>query len=209
MSILIFLLDKNETNKYVLKVHSKIKSIPPGSKVITTKRNPYDICASCKEFMKCNLSLSIDSALLLADFLSHYKQISKNVFIVKYDDIETQTHTLINELALFCNLKLSSSQIKNIAEKYDRENVKSLIKINDQKLKEAIAENQKLNEQKIVKDGNGNIRSFDIYTGFQSGHISSRKTGDWKKIFSDEEIEIIIEKIDPIAIELGYASERN
>ena len=195
------LKDQNKINKYVLKVHYKIKKIPPGSKVITTIRNPYDICASFHEFMKCNLVTSIDAASLIIDFVNHYKEISKNVFIVRYEDIEIKPKILVNKLALFCNIKLSEVQIENI--------IKKLIESNDHRLKEAINQNQKLDEQKIIQDLNGNFRSFDPNTGFQSGHISSRKTGDWRKIFLDEEIDIIIKKIDLIAIELGYSSERN
>ena len=201
-------LDKNKMNKYVLKVHSKIKSIPPRSKVITNIRNPYDICASYHEFMKCNLIKSINSALLLKDFVDHYKTISKNIFIIKYENIELKPETLINELALFCNTKLSETQIENIVIKYDKKNIKKLIEKNDQDLKETINQKQKIDKHKVVEDENGNLRSFDLNTGFQSGHISSRKTGDWRKIFSKEDIDTIIKKIDPIAVQLGYTSEK-
>ena len=50
---------------------------------------------------------------------------------------------------------------------------------------------------------------FELNTGFQSGHISKRKNGEWKKVFSEEEIHEIIERIDPIAIKLGYNSEKH
>ena len=204
------LSDKNKQNKYVFKIHSKIDRIPPGSKVITTIRNPYDICASYHEFMKCDLDTSIDSALLLLDFYNHYKKIEKDVFFIKYEEIENTPGLLIKNLSLFCEVKLSEDYIDNIIKKYEKNNIKKLIDKNDLNLKKSLSENKKIDEEKIIKDKNGNIsRSFDLDTGFQSGHISSRKTGEWMKVFSDEEKNIIIKKIDKVAVDLGYKSENN
>ncbi len=203
------LSDKNKQNKYVFKIHSKIDRIPPGSKVITTIRNPYDICASFHEFMKCDLDTSIDSALLLLDFYNHYKKLEKDVFFVKYEEIENTPGLLIKNLSSFCEVKLSEDYIDNIIKKYEKNNIKKLIDKNDLNLKKNLIENRKVDENKIVKDVNGNIRSYDLDTGFQSGHISSRKTGDWMKVFSEEEKNIIIKKIDKVAVNLGYKSENN
>ena len=203
------LSDKNKQNKYVFKIHSKIDRIHPGSKVITTIRNPYDICASFHEFMKCDLDMSIDSALLLLDFYNHYKKLEKDVFFVKYEEIENTPGLLIKNLSSFCEVKLSEDYIDNIIKKYEKNNIKKLIDRNDLNLKKSLTENKKIDEDKIVKDANGNIRSYDLDTGFQSGHISSRKTGDWMKVFSEEEKNIIIKKIDKVAVDLGYKSENN
>ena len=203
------LIDKNKLNKYVFKIHAKIEKIPPGSKVITTIRNPYDICASYHEFMKCKLVNSINSALLLIDFITHYKDNSENVCIVNYDDIETKPTSLVKELGLFCDVQISENQIKEIVNKYEKTKIQKLIEKNDIELKQIIDENQKIDEQKIVRGREGGLRYFDLNTGFQSGHISKRENGDWKKVFSEEEIHEIIERIDPIAIKLGYNSEKH
>ena len=203
------LLDKKKENKYVFKIHSKINRIPTGSKVITTVRNPYDICASFHEFMKCDLDTSIDSALLLLDFYIHYKKLEKDVFFIKYEEIENTPGLLIKNLSSFCEVNLSEDYIENIIKKYEKNNIKKLIDKNDLNLKKSLTENKKIDEEKIIKDANGNIRSYDLDTGFQSGHISSRKTGDWMKVFSDEEKNIIIKKIDKVAVDLGYKSENN
>jgi hypothetical protein len=202
-------IDQNDKNRYVLKIHSGLPSVPNYLKIITNIRNPYDICASFHEFMKCDVNSSIDSVLKLSTFVNHYKKFSNDILIIRYEEIEDHPKMLINKLALFCNTKLSKIQIKNICIKYNKKNVVKLIKKNDENLKQTIHLNQKIDQQKIVNFNNGNYRSFDLDTGFQSGHISSRKTGEWKKVFSNEEAKDIIEKIDSLAIELGYASEKN
>ena len=69
--------------------------------------------------------------------------------------------------------------------------------------------NLSIDQEKIVKLSNGYYRYVDSNTGFQSGHISKRNSGEWKNVFSPQEIKIIIEKLDTIAVELGYPSEKN
>ena len=44
--------DDNNLNKYVFKVHTILKSDLPRSKILTTIRDPRDICISFIEFMK-------------------------------------------------------------------------------------------------------------------------------------------------------------
>ena len=68
--------------------------------------------------------------------------------------------------------------------------------------------NASIDKKKIVRFRNGSYRSFDINTGFQTGHVSQRKSGEWRKVFSTKEADIIIEKLDSVAVELGYSSEK-
>ena len=201
-------LDENELNIYIFKIHSKLTVLPPRSKIITNIRNPYDICASHNEFMKCDLVKSINVAKDLINWKNYYKSLSKDIFEVKFEQIENYTKDLINKLSTFCNLKLSAIQIENIIEKYNKSNVQNIIKKNDEYIKKQKNENKILDNKKIVKFKDGNFRSFDLYTGFQSGHISQRKAGQWRDMFSKEEISTIIKQLDEIATELGYPSEK-
>ena len=200
------LFDENVSNKYVLKIHSKLTKIPPRSKIVTSIRNPYDLCASYHQFMKCNLDESIKLAESIAAFLDHYKNLSSEILIVKYEEIENQPEQLIKALALYCELALSDYEIGQISKKFTKEEVKKIIDKNDFEAKQ----NDKFGNDKfkVLQLVDGNTRSYDLKTGFQTGHISNRKTGEWRKIFSTKEIKIIIEKLDIIAVELGYSSEK-
>ena len=202
-------LDKNQSNRFVLKIHSRLMILPPRSKVVVNIRNPYDVCASYKEFMKSDLVKSLRVASDLLNWLNYYQNLCKNIFLVKYEDIENQKDELIKKLSEFCEVELSEIQIKNISLKYSKNKVKNLIKINDEEIEIKIKKNEIVDPKKIVKFKNGFYRSFDINTGFQTGHISQRKSGEWKKAFSTQEVNVIIEKLDPIAVALGYSSEKN
>jgi hypothetical protein len=71
------LIDQNEKNHYVLKVHDLLDINIPRSKVITNIRNPYDVCASFYQFMKCDIDRAIIVALSLTEVIEHYKKIEK------------------------------------------------------------------------------------------------------------------------------------
>ena len=202
-------LDADILNKYVLKIHSKLTVLPPRSKIITNIRNPYDICASHNEFMKCDLNKSIIVASDLSNWVNYYKHLYKDIFSVKYEDIENEPGVLIKKLTYFCEINLSEKQIEKIVLKYSKNKILSLIKSNDEEIQKKINKNEEIDPKKIVKFKNGSYRSIDTNTGFQTGHISQRISGEWRKVFSTKEVDIIIEKLDSIAVELGYSSEKN
>lgn len=201
--------DLNKSNKYVLKIHKKLTVLPPRSKIITNIRNPYDICASFHEFMKCDLDRSIAVAADLSVWINYYKKLDKNLFQIRYENIEKNPISIIEDLANYCEVKINKSEINSIDFKFNKKNVQELIKKNHDEMEIQTKKNLNIDQEKIVKLSNGYYRYIDSNTGFQSGHISKRNSGEWKKVFSPQEIKIIIEKLDTIAVELGYPSEKN
>lgn len=203
----LIIKDFNKLNKYVLKIHVKLAMLPYRSKIVTNIRNPYDICASFHEFMMCDLERSISVASDMQDYLNHYKTLEKNIFQIRYENIEKNPRLLIKELAEYLEISINNHQVDEIDNKFNKDTIKELIKKNDNEIK--VKSDQDINQEKIIKLKNGFQRSFDISTGFQSGHISNRKTGEWKKNFSENEIKMIIEKLDQVVVDLGYDGENN
>ena len=72
------LLDKDDSNKYVFKVHSPLKSDLPNSKILTTIRDPRDVCASFREFMKSDFEKSMTIAKNMIDFVKNYESFDKD-----------------------------------------------------------------------------------------------------------------------------------
>ena len=56
------LKDQDYLNKYVLKVHGAMKTGLLHSKILTTIRDPRDVCASFKEFMKSDFESALTAA---------------------------------------------------------------------------------------------------------------------------------------------------
>ena len=76
-------------------------------------------------------------------------------------------------------------------EKFNKKNVRNLIKDIDEKLMNKIKNKEKIENSEIVYFSKENYRAFDKQTGFQTNHISNRHSGEWQKVFSEKEIEII------------------
>ena len=54
-----------------------------------------------------------------------------------------------------------------------------------------IKNKEKIEKSEILYFSKNNYRAFDTQTGFQTNHISNRNSGEWKKVFSEKEIDII------------------
>jgi len=201
--------DTDPANRYVLKVHTLLNPGIPRSKLITNIRNPYDVCASFYQFMKCDIDIAIGVALGLPKVINHYRQIDKdNLFVLRFEDIENEPSKVVSNLSNFLDVDLTQDQVQYICEKFTKEKIKSRITENDKSLSEKMVNKKGIKPTEIVILGKNNYRSFDAETGFQTGHISERNTGEWRLEFSDSDIEKIIHSIDDVAVSLGYASEK-
>ena len=72
------LKDKTNFNKYVFKVHTILKSDLPRSKILTTIRDPRDVCVSFKEFMKSDFKSALDATKNIIRYVKIYKTFNKN-----------------------------------------------------------------------------------------------------------------------------------
>lgn len=184
--------DQNTLNKYVFKVHSPINSDLLNSKVLTTIRDPRDVCASYKEFMKSDFETALMAAKGMIDFVKYYKPFGKDFLkFFKYEDIEGSSSKTIISISKFIECEINSDLAKLISEKFNKNNIRNLIKQNDEKLKNKIKNKEKIDRSEIVYFSKENYRTFDITTGFQTNHISKRNSGEWKRAFSENEVEII------------------
>lgn len=202
--------DQNHQNRYVIKTHQVINPGLPKSRYVTNVRNPYDICASFYQFMKSDVDTAISVALSHRSVIAHYKRFDPaSVNFVQYDRIENQPVEVIRNLAQFLDLAIDEEDCSLIQAKFSREKIAKKIESNDSVLNQKIRKKEAINANEIVRLSSTNFRSFDPETGFQSGHISSRKSGEWRHLFSSREILKILEALDDAAVQLGYRSEKN
>lgn len=195
----------NKNIKYILKVHAILKPDLKRSKIITTIRDPRDLCISFKEFMKTDFKRSLNAAKSLINFYKIYKNFDKNyLLILKYENIEKKPIEIILKISDFLNTKITYNQAIEISNKFSRDSVIKIINKKKEELKEKIENKSKIDKEEIVVISNENFRVFDKNTGFQSGHISQRESGDWRKEFTDEEKKILNEEFKNWLVEFGY-----
>ena len=197
--------DQNDLNKYVFKVHTILKPNIPRSKILTIIRDPRDICISFKEFMKTDFKSSLKATKSILNFTKIYNHFEKDyLMILKCENIGKKPIDTIIEIGKFINCKVEYNSAEKISKKFSKDNVKNIIKENDNSLNLKIKENKEVSKSEIVYFSKDNYRSFDINTGFQTGHVSKRNSGDWKKALSSEEIEIINSQFKDFLIENNY-----
>ena len=184
------LIDQNDSNKYVFKIHQILKPNLPRSKILTTIRDPRDICISFLEFMKTDFNTALKAAKTLLKYEKIYKTYKKDYLkFFRYENIENKSIETILEIANFIGYEINYKDAEQISLKYNKEKVKNLIKKNDENLLSKIKNKEGIDKSSIVYFSKDNYRSFDTNTGFQTNHISNRNSGDWKKSFSSKEIE--------------------
>ena len=201
------LQDQNHLNKYVFKVHQILKQEIPHSKILTTIRDPRDICVSCMKFMKKNFQQSLDISKSMIAYYNTYEKYSKEKLkFIKYEkSIEKDTVKTIEDISEFIECKIDFDEAKKISEKFSKDNVTQLIKINDEKLKNKIKEKKEINrDTEIVYFSKDNYRASDANTGFQTNHISSSSSQEWKKILTKEEIKILNSEFETFLIKNNY-----
>jgi hypothetical protein len=159
--------------------------------------------------MKCDIDWAIFIALSLPILIDQYKKNDeKNFFIVKYEEIEEPSSKLVLELSEFLGAHLDENAALSIWKKFSKDNVRKIIADNDKSLSDKISKKQEIDPREVVILGKNNYRSFDLNTGFQTGHISERKTGEWRLVFSETETHKIVEALDNTAKKFGYRSEK-
>ena len=204
------LQDASSYNRYVFKTHIALKLDLARSKYIVNIRNPYEVCTSFYQFMKCDLEKAIDIGLSLSNTIDYYSQISNdNLLKIRYEDLESYPINIIKKIASFVEIELQEDMYELISNKFSKKQVQSIIKECETNISKKLNETGKASKDEIVIISPKFIRAFDVHTGFQSGHIAPRRSSEWRKIFSQPEIDKIINLIDDKAIELGYKSEKN
>ena len=199
------LKETNSKVKFVLKVHRIIKPNLQKSKVITIVRDPRDICISYKDFMKTNFEKSLNEAKSLIKFSKIFKDYDKNYLLtLKYEDILKNPKNIISKISSFLNINISDFQSLEISKKFSKKEVTSIINKIDKSVKKKLSNKLQIDKKDFIKISDENIRAYDKSTGFQTGHISNRNSGDWKLAFSDDEKKILNDEFGNWLKDNGY-----
>ena len=110
--------------------------------------------------------------------------------IIRYEDIESRSIEIILKISKFLEIEIDKNKAKEISIKYSKSNIKKLINEKENEINNKLKKKIPIDKKEIV-NFLGTQRVYDLKTGFQSNHISSRNTGDWKKKLDKSQIEIL------------------
>ena len=200
--------DPDPLNITVIKIHNRLAKLPPASRIITTHRDLRDAMVSFQRFMKCDFDTVLKGAIANAKTCDHYRNISENLTMhIKYENIRDNPTSVIQDVGKFLGLTPTSTIVNNIRHRFSKENVGKRINDMEDGIKARLAKGEAINRNEIVPLSQGKARVFDVSSGFQSGHISDYKDGDWRKIFSKEEKARVQEELGNWLAQNGYPPE--
>jgi len=180
--------DPDPARIWVLKVHAQLQRNLPHSKIITCVRDPRDIIISFRRFMNTSFDHALKAASALISMTNAYRKYSPDlVFIARYEDIESCPVKLVLQLASFLNLDIPENAAYDITEEFSRGKVENLIHRKTVELDMKIMTRAPIDDREVVVISRDNFRAFDTNTGFQTGHVSSYKTGDWRIMLTEQE----------------------
>ena len=173
----------------IIKIHKIIKKqYTNKTKIVINIRDPRDAVISYKRFMKLknySFQQTIKFINNSIDWIYYYrKNYNKEKLLeINFNDITDNPHKIFTKLEKFLYLKINKKMVNKIIEKFSKK-----------KVSEIIEKMRKTSKSNLVALNKNTIRKLDEKTGFQTGHVSDYKEGDWKRHFSNDEILIINNK---------------
>lgn len=171
---------------YCIKSHKRIPVELPHMRIICNYRDIRNAMLSYMRFMKCPFDKALAVARGSMDLTDHYlARKHSNVHAVRYDTLVEHPRETIGELADFLSLPASQADIGRIASALSRDEVRRHVE--QLESSRADAENRGPGSLSTVENLDGSRRIYDHATGFQSGHISSGREGEWRDAFTAEQ----------------------
>ena len=193
---------------YVYKIHNVMLSDGfPNSRIFTTVRDPRETVISFMRFMKiADFEYSLRTSKLLLLITKRYRDFKMTpVMTLRYEDINLRPINVIGQISDFMGADLDASAIAEIGSKLDRASVKRKIVQVEEKLEKKIASDQPVDPSEQVIIGEGNVRAFDVSTGFQSGHVSDMTQGDYQRFLTSEQLKKVNDVFGDWMDEHGYS----
>ena len=173
--------DRDPTNVWTLKVHQCIRRNSPRSRFITTYRDPRDALVSYKRFMRCDFERALEAMMWSTRACDYYRSFPAELCLhLEYRDIVKTPRDVVQRIAEHIGCPITSEIVSEVVNEFSKANVKQRIRDTEASLKRRTALGDPNSTGEVVHVGPQNQRALDLTTGFQSGHVSDYREGDWK-----------------------------
>jgi len=176
----------SENQVFCVKTHYIVNHKLPDTLIIVTYRDIRDAVFSYMKFM----GLSFEEAfqvpkrwMVLTD--TYFENQSPNIIKIRYDEIVNEPMDTIQKIDRFIGASASFETIEKINEEFSRKKMKEKV----DGLKDISPEQVHVNAAAFdtVENAGSIVRVLDRATGFQTGHVSFRKDGEWREALTAEQ----------------------
>jgi len=182
---------------YCIKTHYAIAIDRPDTRILCNFRDIRDATLSFMRFMKCPFEQALESARESMKITDHYLRAgAPSVLPVDYDDIATAAPSVVARIADFIGVEAGAAEINDIVEQLSRGRMQArLERLHDVAVNQAgeIQSRALAGRYASIRNTDGSYRVFDTETGFQSDHITSTHSGEWREAFTAEQQRILNE----------------
>lgn len=180
--------NENKRRICVLKTHRKISPDLPMTRFVNTQRDIRDALMSYIRFMRCDFETGLKAAVGMASSCDHYDKFSDRIIHrLKYHDILHQPLQIVDGLGKFLGFSPSAEINHRIVHDLSKKNIQKLIQIKEGDVRCRLECGGKLRETELIRNLDGTYRARDEKTGFQGGHISDYKDGDWMYLLTTDQ----------------------
>jgi hypothetical protein len=177
---------RDDDSVTVVKVHQSIKPDTPHSLYVVTRRDARDAMISYMRFMgrrELEAGLQFLRAAVTQD--AHFMAIPTELRLtVDYPDIVQTPARVVGAIAERLGIETTADDLSSIADKYSKSAVAEGIAKQDAEVVAQLERGDTPTDGTVVPVGQGRFRAFDPTTGFQTGHVSNYRDGDWKTILT-------------------------
>ncbi len=186
------LADPDPRRTWVLKVHDRIPPDFERSRFVVTRRDLRDALVSYMRFLRCDFPRAFEMIAAAPAFYDTYDRAgSERVLLLDYGQIVDAPAAAAGRIAEFLELTVEVAARERIAERFSKANVQRLVQDTEQALERRHRAGQEISRDEIVFAVDGSVRAFDRSTGFQSGHVSDYRDGDWRHLLSPDQQSLI------------------
>ncbi len=199
--------DSRRRRAWVLKTHRHLPELPAGFRTITAIRDPRDALASFARFTRCDwchaLAATVNS-VKLAEMRRRLAD-AHPVLELAYTEIRDRPGAVVESIADFLDLPIDGGAAQRIIAGFDRAAVAGRIAALEREIAAGIETGEWPRAEEMVRNFDQSFRLLDRGTGFQSGHVSDYRDGDWRSCVPPPVIAALHRAIGPWLVANGFA----
>jgi hypothetical protein len=183
---------------WLFKTHLRLSGPLPGASLICTYRDPRDAMVSFQRFMRCDFERAMGAAIDMTETSDHYRAVSHVPKLeLEYRAITNEPEPSAARIAAHIGVEASPAEIAGLCRALSKGAVGELIQQHDAELSRLIETSADVPRDRVVINSDGSARAMDPITGFQSGHVSDYRDGDWARILSPLQQRLVNERLGP------------
>jgi hypothetical protein len=183
----------------IIKVHALIDP-SPDIVIIRNTRNLRDRLYSYYNFMKIDFDAERIARAVAASlhFDRHYDDWpAGRILDIAFDRIAAGERDVIREIAAFIGLpRPDDATVEEIGFRFSKQQVRRRIAMIEDRLLDADGRlREDADPDAVLSDGAGRVRAFDTDSGFQTGHVTDYRAGDWQRLWTERQKRMVDDAI--------------